>query len=180
MSFYENSYTNDPLSSLDLTNVEAQDSNNGPIPAGSYPVFIEKAEMRTSKMSGNPYLNVQFKVMEGPCQNRCVFDTFALWSGNSTVAKQRFKGLRQALGLNPNVGGTVEELYGQPLVIQVAVTARRDDPNQTENRVRGFKAMPTAKPASTPYAAPTPAPQTPPPAASAPRPSEGGDLPWEA
>lgn len=182
MSYYDNySATNDPLASLDLTEYSTQESyDNSPIPAGNYPVFIEKAEIRSSKTSGNPYLNIQFKVLDGPCKGRVVFDTFALWSGNSTVARQRYKTMRLAIGLNPNVGGQTDELVGNPLMINVGLQSRRDNPDQMENKVKGYRSMPTA-PAGA-YQAPAPQAQAP---AGAPTPTPApasaptGDLPWE-
>lgn len=184
MSLY-GSYAADPLSSLDLTEYSTQESyDNSPIPAGNYPVYVERAEIKHSKTSGNPYLNIQFKVMDGPCKGRSVFDTFALWSGNTTVARQRYKTMRLAVGLNPNVGGTAQELEGNPLMINVGLQSRRDNPDQMENKVKHYRPMPTAPAAA--YQAP--APQTQPPA-SAPTPTPApasahaqapaGDLPWE-
>ncbi len=188
---YDDSYLNEDLG-LNLSQVKPLEDNERPLlPAGQYQVMITHAEKRTSK-AGNPYINLQYRVTEGEYAGRGVlFDMFAVWSPNAGFALSRFRSLREAVGLNPDVGGKLGELLEKEMVVTVKLReSRRNDslPGDMENTVSKYfpvekkktvKAAPTARVAtSAPKAAPSPAPSAAPAPAQA-TPSEQSVQPWD-
>ena len=145
-------YNNEPnpygstLIDVDLGGVEAWGSGNERflLPAGSYPVIIAKAELKTSG-KGSRYINLQYTVTEGAYVKRSIFDSFFLWSSNPRVAKAKFKALRRAVGLNENVGGTLEELVQREFLCVVKTkesTRSNAEPGERENEVSSYKPLP--------------------------------------
>lgn len=189
---------------VDLTHVEAaQGGDYQPLPAGEYHVFVEKAELRQSRTSGSQYLATQYRVAEGPYSKRLIFDRFCMWGENPVVALSMYKAFRESCGLNPNVGGTLEELYGKEFLCRVRLRQKYNSPGEMENNVCGYKPLTAPMPQQAPmgggaYVQPTPQanPQAPMGAAPAPayaapvqqapvqqqpQPSEepsGGEFPW--
>lgn len=173
---------------LDMSQVQPLEDNEIPIlPAGKYRVMISHAEVRTSK-AGNQYINLQYRVTEGDYAGRGVlFDMFAVWSANPEFALRRFRALREAVGLNPAVGGNLAELLEKEFTAYVKLReSRRNDavPGDMENTVSKYlplekkqsvgKAPAPAAPKGTPAPAPSGAPA---PAQTAP--SEQSAMPWE-
>ena len=77
-------YNNEPnpygstLIDVDLGGVDAwSGSEKFLLPAGTYPVVIAKAELKTSG-KGNRYVNLQYTVTEGQYAKRSIFDSFFL------------------------------------------------------------------------------------------------------
>lgn len=139
---YNNNYGGGNSLDVDLTGVDYWDANaTGPVPAGEYRVFVDKAELRTSQ-KGNRYLAATYRICEGSYMKRCFFDNFAMWCENNNSALQRFKSLRRALSLNPNEGGTLEDLLGKEFVAVVKTresTRNSAEPGERENYVTGYK-----------------------------------------
>lgn len=163
------------LIDVDLGGVEAWGSGNERflLPAGSYPVVIAKAELKTSG-KGSRYINLQYTVTEGAYVKRSIFDSFFLWSTNPNVAKARFKALRRALGLNENVGGTLEELVNHEFLCVVKTkesTRPNAEPGERENEVSSYKPLPrqVAPAAQAPQRPAAPTASAAPAAAPAPR-----------
>lgn len=186
-------YINDPMLNadlqLDLSQVKPLEDNEVPVlPAGKYTVRIAHAETRTSKATGNPYINLRYDVVEGEYAGRGrLFDMFAVWSDNPEFALRRFRALREAVGLNPSTGGCLAELLEREMVVRVATReSRRSNAasGELENVVKQY--LPAArKPAP---AAPAPKPSAAPKAMAAPAPAQapvepsettGSAKPWE-
>ena len=134
------------LIDVDLGGVDAwSGSEKFLLPAGTYPVVIAKAELKTSG-KGNRYVNLQYTVTEGQYAKRSIFDSFFLWSANAQqIAKARFKALRRAVGLNENVGGTLEELVQREFLCAVKTkesTRPNAEPGERENEVSSYKPLP--------------------------------------
>jgi hypothetical protein len=49
-----------------------------PIPEGRYTVVVDKAEITTTKESGNPMIKATLKIVEGDFKNRLAWDNFVL------------------------------------------------------------------------------------------------------
>ena len=135
------------LIDVDLGDVEAWGSGNDRflLPAGSYPVIIAKAELKTAG-TGSRFINLQYTVTDGQYARRSIFDRFYLWSPKAQqVAKARFKALRRAVGLNENVGGTLEELVQREFLCTVKTkesTRPNAEPGERENEVSSYKPLP--------------------------------------
>lgn len=125
---YGNGYGNDPDDiGLDLSGVrEWRDFEL--LPPGEYRVAIVGAERKFS--NDYTYLSLTFSVVEGQFMGRKLFESFFLWSERNEVARQRFKALRSAIGLNPNIGGRVSELPDKEFVAHIKVRNRWDSKNR--------------------------------------------------
>ena len=130
---------------VDLSGVDAwTGNNNAPVPAGDYHVWLERADMKVSA-AGNQYLAVTYRICDGPYAKRCLFDNFSMWCEKRQPALQRFKALRAALGLNQNVGGTIEELIDKDFIAYVKTresNRRNAEPGERENFVAAYKRIP--------------------------------------
>ena len=157
---------------VDLTDVDPwEDNGRQLIPAGTYPVAISKCQFKTAK-TGSRCIAMTYTITDGQYAKRCLFEDFYLWSANPQVAKQHFKGLRRALGLNENVGGTLEELVGREFlaVVKTRESKRNNaEPGERENFISAYRPMQQARPAAAP-AAPV-APMAPAAPAAAPMPA---------
>ena len=51
------------------------------IPVGSYNVRIDGEEVMESQ-SGNKYMKVTYKIVEGECKGRLIVDNFNIWNSN--------------------------------------------------------------------------------------------------
>lgn len=135
------------------------------LPNGEYPVCIKKAERKNGKE--RPYLNVTYVVTEVPYKGCQVYESFFLWADNPEYAKQRFKALRHAIGLNPNIGGRISELPGKEFLAgikqrQVRDRETRELTGEMENVVSAyFPLEPTMQQGASMQATQAAAPQAP-------------------
>lgn len=161
---------------VDLTGVEPwEDNGRTLVPAGTYPVTISKCQFKTAK-TGSRCIAMTYTITDGQYAKRCLFEDFYLWSSNPQVAKQHFKALRRALGLNENVGGTLEELLGREFlaVVKTRESKRNNaEPGERENFISAYRPMQQGSPAAAPVAPvaqmPTAAPAVAPMPAAAPQ-----------
>lgn len=124
---------------LDLSTTEAwEEQDYSIIPAGKYPVLINSAVVKQGRASGRNYLSVQYTITQGKFRKRVLFDIFALWADDPEYAKKRFKALRKAIGLNPNIGGNTAELPGKEFLASIRVRNKRNEPSEQENVVDGY------------------------------------------
>lgn len=108
-----------PLSSFDLSNVSTQTKESyEPIPVGQYLATVCNSEIRTSR-NGTDYVFVRFALATPEYNNRTLAAFFFLWTDENSKALANYKGLREACGLNPNVGGDVVEFMGRQVVLYV-------------------------------------------------------------
>ncbi len=130
---------------------------NALLPNGEYPVCIKNAQRKDGRE--RPYLNVTYAVTEGAYKGCQIFESFFLWADNPEYAKQRFKALRHAIGLNPNIGGRISELPGKEFLAAIKQRNVRDREtreltNELENVVSAYLPLTAAMPASVPTQAP--------------------------
>lgn len=57
---------------------EVKGQSFDPIPEGRYTVVVDKAEITTTKESGNPMIKATLKIVEGDFKNRLAWDNFVL------------------------------------------------------------------------------------------------------
>jgi hypothetical protein len=105
------------------------------LPAGKYPVEIEKAELKPTKKGNGHYLELQMVVLDGPCKNRKLWDRLNL-DNPSEVARKIASGvltaLVQAVGL-PKLKSW-DELIGKYALASVRV---KDE----QNEIRTYKSV---------------------------------------
>ncbi|MCR5563665.1 MAG: DUF669 domain-containing protein [Desulfovibrio sp.] len=137
---------------FDLTATEEYSSFDL-LPPGEYHVVIDGAEIRQTR-GGDNTLSLSYRVMDGQFTNRKAFDNLNLWHHNQQcqqIAMSQLKSIRKSVGLNPNVGGTTEELLGRQMLVKLAI---RKDKNDSTKEYQDFKGYKPLGPASSTGAAP--------------------------
>lgn len=131
---------------LDLTNVV---ENGGPIPNGSYPVIIEKAEIADTR-SGGQMIKLQYKVKGDVMNGRMVFDQFNIQNANPQAVQiglSQLKGMMKAFGHpNPNRLESVTELVGLKGIITTKIESSPGYDDQA--RVKSYKPLTGVQPAN--------------------------------
>lgn len=119
---------------------------NTPVPAGSYnaTVFeVKQEEVRSGPNEGKPRFNVQFRISEGPQENRRVFSYVPLYVANDFWKTQAFF---KSLGYDMKSGDfkvpEVNELLGKAIGVRVKVG--KDQNGDDRNEVSGFDKPTTA------------------------------------
>jgi hypothetical protein len=139
--------------SMDLTGFDANEvePNTGfeHIPPGEYEACIVNSERKTTKSGTGEYLNLELTILNGPYQNRRLFEKLNLQNPNAKaveIAKGTLSSICRAVGvLKP---GNSSELHNLPLRISVGVE-KREDTGELTNRIKGFKSR-LASPVSAP------------------------------
>ena len=88
------------------------------IAEGDHRARTEEVDLKPGRESKEDYLNNQFRIIEGPQENRCAFGRISLAKGSRWKLKRFFK----ALGL-PNVGEVtieLDQILGRELIITIA------------------------------------------------------------
>ena len=123
---------------LDLSNVV---ENNGPVPNGTYPVVVDKAEVANTKSGTGQMIKVQYKIREGAGSGRVIFDQFNIKNDNPKAVQiglSQLKGMMKAFGHpNPNQLQSVTELLG--LKGHVTTKVEEQDGYEPQARVRAYK-----------------------------------------
>lgn len=113
------------------------------LPAGEYDIVIVSSEVKTTNAGDGRYLKLELQVLNGPCQNRKLFDNLNLWNPNDQtqqIARGTLSSICRAVGvLTPKDSS---ELHNKPLRCKVIVTKSPEYGEQ--NRVKGYKPRMTA------------------------------------
>ena len=119
-----------------------------PVPAGKYTATIVEAKEGLSS-SGNPKIDVQWKIDGGPFDGKRVFDTMAFHE----KALFRVKNTLQALGWSKSFDGDVsaDDLIGKSafIIVTIEVSTQQDEngePYPDRNRVKNVKPLKAASP----------------------------------
>ncbi len=123
-----------------------------PLPAGKYVAAITASEMKPTKAGDGSYLQLEFTVVEGDCQNRKVWDRLCINHPNDLtqrIAQGNLSAICRAVGVMTPRDSV--ELHNIPLVITVKCK-KRDDTGEITNEIRGYEAKAAA---SQPQQAPT-------------------------
>jgi hypothetical protein len=122
------------------------------LPAGEYEIVIVNSEKRVSG-NGNQYLALELQVLNGPHQNRKLFDRLNVWHPDpqtSSIALGTLSAICRAVGiLTPKDSS---ELHDKPL--RCKVTIKNDPEYGQQNQIRGYKARNAVQPAPLAAAAP--------------------------
>jgi hypothetical protein len=159
--------------SFDANTVEP---NQGfePLPAGEYEVIIIDSKMKPTKANTGRYLELTLQVLNGPFQNRQLWDRLNLFNPNDKavqIAKGTLSAICRAIGVMTPKDSA--ELHNRPLRCRVVVT--KDDKGNPSNEVKGYK--PRGEQAAAPQQAAAPAAQAQQPVGA----GVGGDAaPWAA
>ena len=126
------------------------------IPAGEYEVCIVSSVVEPTKAGDGKFLKLELQVLNGPFQNRKVFDRLNLWNKNPqtvTIAQGTLSAICRAVGvLTPQDSS---DLHNKPLRCKVVV--KNDKEYGESNDVKRY--MPrNAGPGTQPQGAANPAP----------------------
>jgi hypothetical protein len=114
----------------------------GVVPAGSYNATIFDVKQETVKSGpneGKPRFNIQFRISDGPSENRRVFGYVALYkAGDYWKTQAFFKALGYDLTAGEFVVPSPQELSGKPIGVRVKVG--KDQDGNDRNEVSGFDA----------------------------------------
>lgn len=109
------------------------------LPAGEYECVLVASQKKPAKSGPDRfYLELEFQVLNGPCQNRKFWDRLNLWNPNETavtIAKGMLSALCRAVGvLTPKDSA---ELHGKPLRAKLKV--KKSDEFGESNEVTAYK-----------------------------------------
>ena len=117
---------------FDLSHTRAAGSNTI-LPPGEYSATIRNAELKTDK-NGENFINVWFQI-DGPSYaGAIIFERLNLWSSNPNrveMSLQHLKGIRDACGLNAEIGGDTEELIGKTIKVKLGIREYNGDQYQS-------------------------------------------------
>ena len=126
------------------------------LPAGEYDVCIVSSVVERTKAGTGKFLKLELQVLNGPFQNRKVFDRLNLWNPNQqavTIAQGTLSAICRAVGvLTPQDSS---DLHNKPLRCKVVV--KKSDEYGESNEVKAYKPR-NAGPVQQPAAAPGPWP----------------------
>ena len=131
------------LNGFNANDVEPTTSPD-PLPAGKYVAAITASEMKPTKAGDASYLQLEFTVVEGECQNRKVWDRLCINHPNNLtqrIAQGNLSAICRAVGVMQPKDSV--ELHNIPLVITVKCK-KRDDTGEITNEIRGYEAKAAA------------------------------------
>jgi hypothetical protein len=109
-----------------------------PIPAGTYEVVIIGSKVKPTKSGTGKFIELAMQVLNGPYQNRQLWDRLNLWNDNDKavqIARGTMSAICRAVGvLTP---GDTSELHNRPLCCTVKV--KPDQNGNPRNEVSGYK-----------------------------------------
>jgi len=123
---------------------EPTQRDNGPLPAGVYPVRIEAASVKEANSGNGKYAEIQFRVTDGIGANRCVWARLNFQNSNPVAERiglSQLKKLAMAIGLQ-GLTETAQLVDGE---LEVTVTAREYN-GKVYNDVKDFHPVRSAAP----------------------------------
>ena len=155
-------YQDDNIFNVDTSNVEKMGGYEV-YPAGMYnAIMISAAKKPTSKNDGM-FIECVYQFVDGDYNGKKFTSRLNLWNQNSTavdIAKRELKSLRAAIGL-ADTESSLQQFINKPLVLNISVKARKDDPTKAENNlvsIEPYRGAPSqvANPAPPAHFAPQP------------------------
>jgi len=107
------------------------------LPAGEYDVCIVSSVVEPTKAGNGKFLKLELQVLNGPFQNRKIFDRLNLWNPNQqavTIAQGTLSAICRAVGvLTPQDSS---DLHNKPL--RCRVTVRKSEEYGDGNEVKRY------------------------------------------
>jgi len=133
---------------FDLTKVDVETSERGPLPQGRYIATVEKVEKKSSKKNeANKYLNIMYKVCDMDKRNGAVFfDVVNIHNQNEVaqnIGRKRLKSMFVAMGAEEN---TINDLGPEWLVgkkVECEIGVEKDAEYGDKNKVFIVSAVPS-------------------------------------
>lgn len=126
----------DDLFNLNLTEVEENDSDYGPMPAGDYEMVAAGWESKNSKTTGHKMLSVTYEVVGPKYAGRKVWENFMLEGNGLNVSKGKLRNWRKAMGMNPDLEAfgleDLESMMNVPFNANLRIEEGRDKGDGTK------------------------------------------------
>jgi len=129
---------NGNLSGFDAETVKAMDG--GLLPIGDYKVAITEAPLRETKAGNGTYLALAMQILDGPMQNRRLWDNISLKNPNELavqIGEARLAEICKSVGILKPADSS--ELCHKPLMARVGQKERKDT-GQLQNVVHRYSA----------------------------------------
>jgi hypothetical protein len=132
-----------------------ESTSNDPLPAGEYPVEIERAEVKQTKAGTGSYISVMYRVIGEDRNNACIFGNLNIRNPNpkaEEIGRQQLGSLMRAIGVT-RLQDT-DEMIGRQLVVKINI--KKDEEHGDRNEIKSWKpygqssAMPKKPTASQP------------------------------
>ena len=131
---------------LDLTNVKDDNPNQkyDPVDEGWYAIEAEEAEVKETKAGTGEYINLKFRIINGPFEGRVLWHNFNIKNKSDMAVQIGMGQLKKFMAasdgvLNPNNLENVSDLIGFP--VQAKLKIKRDDTYGDSNVVTSFKSV---------------------------------------
>lgn len=153
-----------------------------PLPSGDYVAQIIDSDFKPTKAGNANYLELTFKVLDGPAKGQLVWARLNLDNPNAQaveIAQRELAAICAAAGITQAITDSVA-LHNRPMVIRVEFVPAGGRMQRDGNDVKGYKPLAAAAAPQQAQAAPQP-PQAPPqPAAPQPaaQTAPAGAPPW--
>jgi len=162
------------LFNVDTTGVEAMGGYEV-YPAGLYPAVMIAAAKKPTRNNDGWFIECTYQFIDGDVQGKKFTSRLNLGNANVQavdIAKRELKSIRLALGLHDQASD-LADFVNKPLVLNITVKQRKDDPAKAENNLVAIEPY-TGAPARVTPVQPQQAPQQqqfqPPPQQYAPQP----------
>ena len=124
------------------------------LPAGDYPVMIVSSEVKATANGDGKYLKLKLQILDGPGQNRTLFDNLNIANKNETaqnIARGSLKAICEAVGIVGPLKRS-EDLHTKKLIAKVGAIPdkRADHKGEFQNVVKQYKPFGAATVAVTP------------------------------
>lgn len=109
-----------------------------PIPAGNYLAIITDSEMKRTKAGNGQYLELTFRILNGPCENRVLWSRLNLDNPSEQavqIARGELSAICRAVGVMQPRDSS--ELHDIPLTIGVGLK-RRSGTSEVVNEVKSY------------------------------------------
>lgn len=126
----------DNLFAVDTTGVEKMGAYEV-FPAGLYPAIMVTASKKATKDGTGGFIECVYQFIDGDVSGKKFTSRLNLWNANQQtvdIAKRELKSLRAALGLSDTTSN-LAEFVNKPLVLNITVKKRKDDPEKMENQL---------------------------------------------
>ena len=142
------------------------------LPASEYEAIIVNSEKKTTSKGDGNYLNLELQILNGPFQNRKIFDKLNLVNPNPQaveIARGTLSAICRAVGVMTPRDSS--ELHDKPIRIKVAV--KKSDEYGEQNVIKAYKPRAIVGTTVVPTTQAPPVPPAPPAAGGA-----GNKAPW--
>ena len=136
------------LGEINREDLPENESSFDPIPAGTYPAEIQKAELKDTKSGTGKYIHIQWGITGEQYTGRVVFEMVNFQNANKeaeAIGQATLRGIMEATGLAKLTD--TDQLIGRRCQIRVKVRPASGD-YDAQNEVKGHKTNGSEQPST--------------------------------